>query len=194
MILALDPSIKSAGFALFRSGYLVHAARVTLKADTAQDPAAREYEMAERIVRAAREHHTHTTWIVSERPQIYARAKGKTKADPNKLLYMVGVTAAVRAMVGVPITTYLPAEWKRQLRVEALVEVVRACLTPEELALLPDSHDAAHAVGVGLHFLGRLRLPRVYPGASAEPPPDGQARVVRVTTARKPRKPKRPVR
>lgn len=183
MILAIDPSIASSGAALFSTAgtgrKLEACARITMP-KTDDDPVERWRNMALRIRDWARSQPAVRNGypverIVTERPQIYARAAGKTKGDPNDMLHMVGVLGALAGFFLLPVTSYKPAEWKGQLPVDTLVR--RACgrLAPDELALVPlrtvrgksvPDPDVGHAVGVGLFYLGRLDPVRVYPGAS----------------------------
>lgn len=174
MILAVDPSIRSAGMALFDSDPactdgLIFAARVTM-ASSGADPAERERAMARRILAAIVSDLRGIVPIdrlVSERPQIYAEGGGRTKGDPNDMLFMVGVTAALAALLpGAACTTYRPAEWKGQMPKAAVEARVRQRLSPAEAARLPASHDAIEAVGIGLFYLGRFAPRRVYPGAT----------------------------
>jgi hypothetical protein len=190
VILAVDPSIASAGAALFSlqgAGRLVACARITMPTDTVVDDVVRWRRMAERIrfwaataqglnPAAIELYRGIVERIVCETPQIYQRGGGRTKGDPNKMLHMVGVNGALAGLFSsLPVTSYKPAEWKGQLPVDTLVRRVCSRLAPDELALVPmrkvrgkivPDPDVGHAVGVGLHYLGRLEPVRVYPGAS----------------------------
>lgn len=189
MILAVDPSIRSTGVALFSTHgteqRLVACARITMPSEDVDD-VERWRAMAARLRRwvvvASGLNPAHeddgnryglaVERIVTERPQVYQREAGKTKGDPNGLLHMVGVIGALAASFStVPVTSYKPREWKGQLPVDTLVRRVCGRLSPEELALVPmrgkvRDPDVGHAVGVGLFYLGRLEPVRVFPGAS----------------------------
>lgn len=110
--------------------------------------------------------------LVTEWPQVY-RA-GKSKGDPNDLVPMAGVAGCLAGHLGVPVQSYLPAEWlggtcpkwedgdpwasPRGQRVwEALTAAERVCVVA--------SHDAVDAVGIGLKYLGRFELRRLYVGS-----------------------------
>lgn len=168
VILAIDPSIASSGFAVFRDGVLVHAGRVVMKSDTGRDPAVRERDMAQRIgIAAFGSGPAPMLTLVSERPQLYQRERGKSKADPNLMLFMVGVTASLAASLGGDVKTYRPAEWKGQRTKEAVAHLVRHALQDVELRCLEGAnHDTIEATGIGMFFLGRFRPVRVYPGAT----------------------------
>lgn len=175
-LLAVDPSIVSPGVALFRDGALIAAARIRVR------PAA--YNVAERALVAA---DAIAAWcnamggqpdtVAFEWPQIYTA--NKSKGDPNDLIAMAAVDGALIAVLhlacimrGSTLTVrcYKPAEWIGQLpkatrgKASASPRAVRIAsrLTPEELAQVPDQHDAIDAVGIGLHCLGRLGVRRAY--------------------------------
>lgn len=167
-ILAIDPSIVSSGVAVFRDGVLVHAARAVMRGGTERDPAERERDMGRRIIVAAfGSAPPPVVTLVSERPQVYQRERGKSKADPNLMLFMVGVTQSIATDLACDVKTYNPAEWKGQRTKEAVEHLVRACLRDTELRCLEGAnHDTVEAAGIGLFFLGRFRPVRVYPGAT----------------------------
>jgi hypothetical protein len=122
--------------------------------------------------------------IVYEWPQVYraARAPG----DPNDLLGLVAVGAGVAACLealaaernsrdgSLTIYTPLPSEWAGQLPKtksgdpwESLRgQRVSSRLSSQERALVPKSHDALDAVGIGLWALGRFERRLVLDGAS----------------------------
>lgn len=179
MILAVDPSIASSGAALFSvSGRLAACARITMPTGTEADAVERWRAMAQRIrmFTVSGGVPDPIERIVCERPQVYQRGAGRTKGDPNGLFHMAGVLGALAALFSaVPVTSYLPAEWKGQLPVDTLVRRVCGRLAPDELALVPTrtvkgkllpDPDVGHAVGVGLFYLGRLAPGRVFPGAT----------------------------
>lgn len=165
MLLALDPSINSAGIALFRDGVLVDAA--TIKAPKANT----RWPYVRRCAWVARE-----VWklvpvaeiktFATEWPQTYA--PGMSKARPSDLHPMAGVATAVAArFFDAELFSYLPKQWVVGTAKEAgrgIFKTSRALriaskLSPVELAVWAEkvnTHDAIDAVGIGLHQLGRL--------------------------------------
>lgn len=192
-LIAVDPSIRSAGVSLFRNGTLIKCARIrTPLAD------------ADKVctgVRCLRMGHAIASWLTEvhdvmprtlafEWPQIYQRGGGRTAGDPNDLPGLAGVGMALAGAlsvaiaprnVGLELVTFTPADWKGQLPKDAAAHHVKAALTDIERTALVDQHDALDSVGIGLHALGRLHLKsnrrRVFPGATEpevdEPLQDG---------------------
>ncbi len=170
-VLALDPSISSAGVALSRDGVLVAAGRIT-GVEGHHLPALRAYVMALGIEEWCAKHGVRAgiSTLVSEWPQVY-RA-GKSKGDPNDLLGMGAVVGAVAALLRPEkIVTYTPAEWignlpKSTRHSEAFTSArgrrIMGRLSEAERAVVPRYHDAVDAVGLGLFYLGRLSRTRVF--------------------------------
>jgi hypothetical protein len=186
---SLDPAHgigKHAGLSFWRDGILAACMKVKLPAAAARCAGGpRAQLMADAIVSDlvlcdATAHPL--TAIVYEWPQVYraARAPG----DPNDLLGLVAVAAAVASKLGtinefahraaIDIIDPTPADWSQGLP-KALtgdpwksVRGVRVSsrLSPAELALVPKSHDAIDGVGIGLWALGRFEPRRVFPGAT----------------------------
>lgn len=167
MVLALDPG-KSSGLAVFSKGvdglwHLIEAR---------QGPPA---EVADRAVYFAWGPGKSTSLaLVVERPQVYARGKGKG-GDPSHMLDLYGQCRelfgrllAVRGVCyprAVPaLVEYQPSEWKGQVpksRTEAdsiHQRRILEALESWELGLLPPAgkrYDCLDAVGLGLFFTGR---------------------------------------
>lgn len=173
ILLALDPSIRAPGAALFRDGVLVACRAFEIResrADVlhrARSAAAAVAAWAGGVLGAARVGEVATEW-----PQVYAPGKGR--GDPADLVPMAAVCGALAALYpAAAVRAYLPGEWcrlpKSRSHAEAHTSVrgarILSRLSPEERALVPRSHDAVDAAGVGLHHLGRLGALRVYPGA-----------------------------
>lgn len=181
-VVALDPSVRSPGVALFRDGVLTFAGRVKLAAlNAALDPdvsaGARwravsseiQWWVAARDVIAP-------MLVVYERPQIYRASK--SKGDPNDLIGLAAVGAGVVMLYpGARVLTPTPAEWCGQLpkatrgRASASPRARRILsrLTSIELPRAPDQHDALDAVGLGLWALGRLEIRHANSGAVRGP-------------------------
>ncbi len=173
VLLALDPSMNSAGVALFRDGVLRACARVKSTANSTNDPGQRWVTMAREIVHWSRGDVDRPggtpSVFVFERPQVYRAGRGGK--NPNDLFGLAGVAGAVAALLAhdahIEIRTYTPAEWIGQIpktkTVAGALTSVRARrilgpLSLAEHALVPAQHDAVDAVGIGLHSLGRLRF------------------------------------
>jgi hypothetical protein len=179
-LLAVDPSIVSPGAALFRDGILIAAGRVkVVKTPKEMDRLMRALSVADVIASwyTERSGGGIAQQLAFEWPQIYADGKGK--GDPNGLLAMVAVNAALlTAMfvmgatrgVQVSATTYKPADWIGQLpkttrgkaSASPRAQRIYSRLSDNELAQVPDQHDAIDAVGIGLHHLGRLGVRRAF--------------------------------
>jgi hypothetical protein len=178
VILALDPSVRSPGVALFDEGRLLTAGRVTVKKLEESD-GARWLRVAWEVIswlhknRGAAEL---VETVVFEKPQIYTMVK--SKGDPNDLIGLAGVSMAVvglievisRSKESVTVLSPTPAEWIGQVaktttgsaKESPRARRILSRLDVAELALVPDQHDAIDAVGLGLFALGRLTVKRVF--------------------------------
>ena len=174
-LLAVDPSLRSSGVAIFRGGALTSSARVTVP-KTEAVPAARALRMAQEIAAWASERGEART-LACEWPQIYPRThmrKEQRGADPNDLIGLAGVAGALAGLLAahagqrdaaLRVLAYRPAEWIGQIPKATRGnpwnslrgQRIRAALTSDEADAVPPSHDVIDAVGIGLHALGRLR-------------------------------------
>lgn len=176
-LLAVDPSIRSPGVALFEGGTLIAAA--VLKVPPAEPMALRAALAARAVVGWATLPASQVGFavgidaVVVEWPQWYAA--GKSQGDPNDLAGLAGVGAAVAALLPyAEVRAPVPRDWIGGLPKSRTGDPwasprgarVRARLTPAELALVPKSHDAIDAVGLGLWAVGRFQRARVFPGAT----------------------------
>lgn len=168
MLLALDPSVRSPGMALFRNDVLSSAGRLTIKRSKIPGIACSDGQWWLTVA------HDILKWVgpvavrtlVFEKPQIYTAYK--SKGDPNDLVGLAGVAAAVAGMLRwhgpLEVFSPTPAEWIGQLpkttrgsaKESPRAKRILSRLSPAELALVPDQHDAIDAVGIGLWCLGRL--------------------------------------
>lgn len=166
MLLAIDPSVRSPGVALFdtRTNLLVLAARV--KVPKSPFP----------MMAAARAIHfwlnARTVFqLVFEMPQIYRASK--SKGDPNDLISLAGVAMAVAGLCDLSpseISAPTPAEWignipkftTGDVKSSPRAQRILSRLSPDELQAVPNQHDAIDAVGLGLHRLGRLEPRRAF--------------------------------
>ncbi len=166
MLLCIDPSLTSSGFAWFSGDRLVHVGYV---------PTSTRQAMAERICALAqrlRQDAYLPTRIVFEWPQIYRNQRG---SDPNKLLYLSAICGAVMSRYPLAqVQLVNPREWTAQIKKhkrnqndrEKLLASERAAM--EALGLKPcekhpdhpnkctgNDNDVMDAVGLGLWRLGR---------------------------------------
>lgn len=128
-LLALDPSIRSAGVALFRGGVLVAADNVkcdVLRGDNGkpieESDAARVQRMAAEIAEWVARHQAAPRVLVTEWPQIYDRSHMNAKqrnVDQNDQFGMAGVVGAV-----IGILSLVAAARDAALEVVTAAEVV----------------------------------------------------------------------
>lgn len=170
MLLAVDPGIRGCGLALFDDARLRLAAY--LKNGARSKNIVRDAESMGRDV--WRWAPSAVTELVVEWPQIYATRirSGESKGDPNDLLGLAAVDAAIAAhMWETPVGRYLPREWKGQLTKEACHHRILSRLDDGERQVLAQAceeagslaHNVMDAVGIGLHHIGRLKQVRVIP-------------------------------
>ena len=85
---------------------------------------------------------------------------------------MCGAVAAL--LPGADVACYTPGEWTRGIPKKTTGSAktgpralrILSRLSDAERAVVPDSHDALDAVGLGLYRLGRFERRRVLPGAT----------------------------
>ena len=187
-LLALDPSVRSPGAAIFRDNVLLFAGKVTIKGPTGSwiHEGQRWQYVIEAIVGWAKDHDCILpSTIVYERPQIYTASK--SKGDPNDLIALAAIGAGVvstycefgrqfgaastgRVVCPIPVQTPTPAQWAGQIpkatkgsaKDSPRAKRIMSRLSPVELARMPNQHDAIDAIGLGLHALGRLGIRRSY--------------------------------
>jgi hypothetical protein len=171
VLLAVDPSVRSVGVALFVGRALRAAVRVQAEPVEGEEVGERWLRVADLVV-APNARLLWPSTVIYECPQIY-RAQ-RSKGDPNQLLGLVGVGASIaalcRARGPVRVLTPTPAEWCGQVakattgsaKASPRARRILSRLSPTEAALVPDQHDVLDAVGLGLHALGRLGIKRSY--------------------------------
>lgn len=170
MLLAVDPSVRSPGAALFDGTYLIAVARIPCKRVASVSDGQHWYNVAFDIVVWADGQCAQTIAnLVYEKPQIYTARK--SKGDPNDLIGLAGVGSAVAGILRAgSILSPTPAEWIGQLpkavkgsaKDSPRSRRILSRLTPAELTLVPDQHDAIDAVGLGLWATGRLEPRRTF--------------------------------
>lgn len=168
---ALDPGIRDCGIALLHGQTVQWGKLVRNPMRSGND-----YEACRFMAMAVCVYMPRLDVLVIEWPRVYTagkQVKDGHGTDPNDLLPLVGVGAAVAALFpDAKIVRRYPDEWKMQ--VEKIAMNIRVCgrLTPEERKTVeandpnPEKpHDKGHniwdAVGLGLHHVGRLERVRV---------------------------------
>jgi hypothetical protein len=192
MLLAVDPSVRSPGAALFDSaGHLVACTRLLITLEVSPKLEGQRWlAVALAIANWVAKQGRRPSELVYELPQIYTWSK--SKGDPNDLIGLAGVGAALSGIYSnARVTTPKPDEWvqgtskvcvackgkakKKCKTCEGSAwktprgQRIRSRLSAAELALVPDQNDAIDAVGIGLFVLGRLAPVRVYSSGQQSP-------------------------
>lgn len=178
-LVAVDQSMSAPGVAVFRDGLLIASTVLTQKKDLTMPIARRTTIVAFNVLEWIYSQVTRVDEIVVEWPQIYTAVK--SKGNPNDLLGVCGVGAALVALVlnrshGVATCkSPTPAEWAGQLpkltKATSVMDSPRTTrvmsrLSPEEKKHAVLKHDAIDAIGIGLWALGRFAPTRNFPGAT----------------------------
>ncbi len=122
--------------------------------------------MARAVVDFMTFHASEPDVLVFEWPQVYGDVRGK---DPNDLLALCGVDAAIAMFFSAKTFTYLPAQWKGQMKKAPCHERIRGRLSAGELQVALKgaavagklAHNMWDGIGIGMHHLGRLKPERV---------------------------------
>lgn len=181
-MVTLDPAAgltTSCGVAHWRSGELVRAGDVKVGERIAKEcKGARCQRFARAVLAWLMERPAKPRTFVYEMPQIYTTEK--LSGDPNDLIGLacvaggVGVGLSLLASqydTGLTVFDFKPGEWTGGLPKtktgdpwkSVRGQYVKRRLRSDELKLVPSSHDAIDAVGVGLFALGRFAPRCVYP-------------------------------
>lgn len=101
--------------------------------------------------------------IVIELPRIIRGPGGQTEGkDPNDLIKLAfGAGRLVERFPHIQLRTVSPSDWKGGVPKRVHNLRVAACLTEDELALIPKLsptlvHNVIDAIGIGLEHLGRM--------------------------------------
>lgn len=179
MFVAIDPSIRSCGVAIFSYNSTLMAAGTVTHTEYAEWDSiqARIQEIARRIGQFVIDHVSPimpVELLVTEWPQAYR--PGKSKGDPNDLFALCAIPFACSGVTK-PVIAYTPKEWAGQIPKATTkgkadssprAKRIRSRLTAEELKHWPSGqHDAIDAVGLGLFHVGRLNPVRKFPGAKS---------------------------
>lgn len=182
-VLALDPSYGgSCGVAAFRDGRLTVAGDVSPRmygTREADDPVVRALNVARAVIKWGECNAVRPAVLACEWPQIYRATK--SKGDPNQIVPLAAVVQAVATLQWannpqIKIVSYKPAEWAGQLPKDTKnpkssprgLRILSKLESSEVTIWSALGHDAIDAVGIGLHYLGRLTPHRVFAGATVE--------------------------
>ena len=162
MILAVDPGIGGCGVALAVPGRLVRAGYVKSPRKKAGDPCSDAVLAARAVWRWVWNERETIARALVEWPRVYPAGKAKRGADPNDLLLLAGVDAAIAVLLDCPVESIYPRDWKGTLDPDIVCDRIRdELLTPEERARveLPSAkslhHNVYDACGIALHALNR---------------------------------------
>lgn len=160
MILCIDPGLRGCGVALFDGARLHHAEYVKNPAVEGRGYSCHRL-MAGAVWNSVFKLDVGIGAVLIEHPVYYGSTHGK--GDPNDLLDVVAVGAAIAGACYVPTTfiTIPPRDWKGQVPKEVMTKRIGASLTDlERKVILPCRKDLMHnvldAVGIGLWHLSRL--------------------------------------
>lgn len=184
--LTVDPGIRVAGVALFHGHDLIatNCVRGARSGSSAFECAVMAREIRawfKTVLPPAPE--SDRIELLTEWPQVYTR--DKSKGDPNDLIALAGVCAAVAAvMPGAICTSYRPREWKHTIDGDVMTGRILGKLTDQEIVICTanllksdpgvrmgrvkaifensTAHNAVDAIGIGLHHFGRLERQRVF--------------------------------
>lgn len=151
-LLAVDPSLRATGWAMFIDGVLVRAGVLELGGTPEE---------------AIREMHKvvgEWSWdaAVVEFPRIYGH-KGSKGADPNDLLWVAAAASVFMRPCWAGTRVVNPSDWKGQAKKEKTLRLVEHSLLPVELVVLRQlqtefgylAHNGVDAIGLGLYYLNR---------------------------------------
>lgn len=174
-MLSIDPGTRGCGAAWWFDGKLAGATYIENPSDKGIGPR----ECADMA------HAVHKWWssqwydpyvLALEIPQIYQRAAGKSKGDPNKIMPLFGIGAALAALFPVTVVHFgTPHDWKGGVKKPKSVKepypikakVIDRLSDEEERTVAWPTNgkkewDVVDAVGIGLHHLGRFERHRAF--------------------------------
>lgn len=162
-LLAIDPSIRSCGIAIFERNLLVYAD--VLRSMAVIQPMTSIQEIC-KLAQEAWEKNVGVSYspeiLVIERPEIYRASKG----NPNDLMPICIMLGMMWERFGPKATMFpLPKEWKGQVPKEVHNTRILNKLDKRETMTVKDNlmrvpatlqHNAVDAIGLGLFALNRL--------------------------------------
>lgn len=176
-MLSLDPGTRTCGVAWWQDGQLLGASVIHNPLEVEQAGPRECAAMAKKIgewwkMNGWRDPAT----LALEIPQIYQRAAGKSKGNPNKIMPLYGVATALAVLFPrADVRFGTPHDWKGGVKKPKSVKELYA-IQPRVLERLAESEkrwiawptngrhcwDLIDAVGIGLHHLGRFERRRVF--------------------------------
>lgn len=149
VVLAVDPGVKKAGWALFVNGVL-RAGGTAIGRDA--------FSTSSEIVDVIEALHVLPDRVVIEKMRKYT-GRGETHKDLDRVEVMAkALGKAARTMWNAPTKRVYPSDWKGNVPKDVCQRRVERTLTHNELDSMHDfGHDAMDAVGVGLVAVGRLK-------------------------------------
>lgn len=152
-LLAIDPSLRGTGWALFKDTNLVSCGVIG-------GPNQLSNIEAVRAIRNGVQGEAPDLQVVLEFPRIYPKGRGESdNIDPNDLLWVAAVAGALCTLG--PSSTYYPSDWKGQSKKEKTLRIVLQACNPAERAVIESvqgakRHNAVDAVGIGMYHLKRI--------------------------------------
>lgn len=157
-LVTVDPGLRGCGVAVFNKGVLLEAQYVKNPNEKDRGPVAHKFMSyaVHKVVMGAMQY----TIYAVEFPRVYP---GLSDIDLNDLLDVAGVASAFLNHPYIPTTDcrfVYPSEWKGTIKKKIMTERIQNALTESERGLIKSvgskDHNTIDAVGIGLHFLGRL--------------------------------------
>ena len=169
MVLTLDPGIRGCGIAMWvqsAPSYLFKAFYV--RSLSKKGNAGPAWQAMARAVqqKVATLGLLSPKTVVIEIPRVYPAAQ--QKGDQNDLIPLAGVGGLVCGMFPVAdLVSYYPRDWKGTVDADAMIERIKKRLSATELndVHLPIeslAHNVWDAIGIGLHYFGRLAPIKVF--------------------------------
>lgn len=161
MILCVDPGLRGCGCASFSGdGNLIKASYV--KSPNKSDRGAVAWaEMAYAINEA----YPLANILVIETQRIRPQ---DTRAIHGAIMEVQGVAGAIIGLFcDMGVRGYTPEQWKGSIKGDVMTERIKARMTWEDWRVFESpgktlEHNVVDAVGIGLHYFGRLERARVY--------------------------------
>lgn len=155
-LLSIDPGLRGVGLAYFVGPKLEYANYVANPVESGGGPEA-WYGMADAVYDDMKTREYRVDHYVVELMQIYVKSRG----DPNPLLDLAGVGAAIGAVFPLQRATgWHPRTWKGQAKKVAHHPIILGQLSDEEKAAIAEKRKTYQehvidAIGIGLYQLAR---------------------------------------